>query len=148
MKDKLKKDYLTKEEIDTIIIAAMNSLRKDENLIEGLNFNYLAMEHSFFDSLGIFCIKDFNDEERDKLYNEGLLDEFIDSVKNARYAYNLLHTIADKSVNNIEGVINKLFGDITNSNTNLEDLQEALPQLQEVFQKYDNIVNGNAEETK
>ena len=147
MKDKLKKDYLTKEEIDAIIIAAMGAFR-EESLIEGLNFNYLAMEHSFIDSLGLICIKDFNDEIRDEIYNEGLRDEFIDSIKNARYTYNLLHTIADKSINNIEGVINKLFGDIANSNTNLEDLQEALPQLQEVFQKYDNIVNRSDEETK
>ena len=147
MKDKLKRDYLTKEEIDTIIIAAMKAFR-EEGLIEGLNFNYLAMEHSFFDSLGIFCIKDFDDEARDELYNKGLLDEFIDSIKNARYTYNLLHSIADKSINNIEGVITKLFGDISNNNINIEDLEKALPQLQEAFTKYDKIINRNVEETK
>ena len=60
-----------------------------------------------------------------------------------------LNKIADKSINNIEGVINKLFGDMSNNNVNLEDLQEALPQLQEVFNKYDNIISGNnTEETK
>ena len=145
---KLKKDYLTKEEIDTIIIAAMNSLREDENLIEGLNFNYLAMEHSFIDSLGIICIENFDDDIRDKIYNDGIREEFIDGIKNARYTYNLLNKIADKSINNLEGVISKLFGDIENSNSNLDDLQEALPQLQEVFSKYDNIMNRNTEETK
>lgn len=145
---KLKKDYLTKEEIDAIIIAAMRAFR-EESLIDDLNFNYLAMEHSFIDSLGLICIEDFDDEVRDKIYNEGLRDEFIDSIKNARYTYNLLNKIADKSINNIEGVINKLFGDMSNNNINLEDLQETLPQLQEVFNKYDNIISGNnTEETK
>ena len=144
---KLKKDYLTKEEIDAIIVAAMGAFR-EESLIEGLNFNYLAMEHSFIDSLGIICVENFDDEIRDKIYNEGIREEFIDSIKNARYTYNLLNKIADKSINNLEGVISKLFGNMENSNPNLNDLQEALPQLQEVFNKYDNIMNRNTEETK
>lgn len=147
MKDKLKKDYLTKEEIDAIIIAAMGAFR-EESLIEGLNFNYLAMEHSFIDSLGLICIKDFNDEIRDEIYNEGLRDEFIDSIKNARYTYDLLNKIADKSINNIEGVINKFFGNISENDVNLDDIEKVLPQFQEVVEKYNNIVNRNDEETK
>lgn len=146
---KLKKDYLTKEEIDAIIIAAMGSFR-EESLIEGLNFNYLAMEHSFIDSLGLICIEDFNDEIRDKIYNEGIRDEFIDSIKNARYTYNLLNKIADKSINNLEleGVINQYVGNIPDNNTGLEDLEQLLPQFQEVVEKYNKIVNRNTEETK
>lgn len=147
MKDKLKKDYLTKEEIDAIIIAAMGAFR-EESLIEGLNFNYLAMEHSFIDSLGLICIKDFNDEIRDEIYNEGLRDEFIDSIKNARYTYDLLNKIADKSINNIEGVINKFFGNISENDINLDDIEKVLPQFQEVVEKYNDIVNRNDEETK
>lgn len=147
MKDKLKKDYLTKEEIDAIIIAAMGAFR-EESLIEGLNFNYLAMEHSFIDSLGLICIKDFNDEIRDEIYNEGLRDEFIDSIKNARYAYDLLNKIADKSINNIEGVINKFFSNIPENDINLDDIEKVLPQFQEVVEKYNNIVNRNDEETE
>lgn len=147
MKDKLKKDYLTKEEIDAIIIAAMGAFR-EESLIEGLNFNYLAMEHSFIDSLGLICIKDFNDEIRDEIYNEGLRDEFIDSIKNARYTYDLLNKIADKSINNIEGVISKFFGNISENDVNLDDIEKVLPQFQEVVEKYNNIVNRNDEETK
>ena len=144
---KLKKDYLTKEEIDAIIVAAMGSFR-EESLIEGLNFNYLAMEHSFIDSLGLICIEDFNDEIRDKIYNEGIRDEFIDSIKNARYTYNLLNKIADKSINSLEGVINNFFGKLSDENSDIDSLQEALPQLQEVFDKYDKIVNRNTEETE
>lgn len=144
---KLKKDYLTKEEIDAIIIVSMNSFKED-SLIEGLNFNYLAMEHSFIDSLGTICIENFDDETRDKIYNEGLRDEFIDSIKNARYTYNLLNKIADKSINNLEGVLNKFFGNISENNMSLEDLEKAIPQFQEVMDKYNNIINGKAEETK
>ena len=144
---KLKKDYLTKEEIDAIIVAAMGSFR-EESLIEGLNFNYLAMEHSFIDSLGLICIEDFNDEIRDKIYNEGIRDEFIDSIKNARYTYNLLNKIADKSINNLEGVLTKFFGNMSDENMSLEDLEKAIPQFQEVMDKYNNIINGNTEETK
>lgn len=146
MKDKLKKDYLAKEEIDAIIIAAMEAF-KEPSLIEGLNFNYLAMEHSFIDSLGILCIENFDDDKRDEIYNKGLIDELIDSIKNARYAYSLLHTIADKSINNIEGVINK-FSDISDENIDLENLEKMLPQLQEAFKQYDKIINRNTEETK
>lgn len=146
MKDKLKKDYLAKEEIDAIIIAAMEAF-KEPSLIEGLNFNYLAMEHSFIDSLGILCIENFDDDKRDEIYNKGLIDELIDNIKNARYAYNLLHTIADKSINNIEGVINK-FSDISDENIDLENLEKMLPQLQEAFKQYDKIINRNTEETK
>lgn len=145
-KSKLKKDYLTKEEIDAIIIAAMNSFR-EESLIEGLSFNYLAMEHSFINSLGILCIENFDDASRDAIYNEGLIDEFIDSVKNARYTYNLLNKIADKAINSLEGVMSKLTN-FTDENYNMEDLQKAIPEINEVFQKYDNIINPNIEETK
>lgn len=144
---KLKKDYLTKEEIDSIIIVAMGAFRED-SLIEGLNFNYLAMEHSFIDSLGLICVENFDDETRDKIYNEGLRDEFIDSVKNARYTYNLLNKIADKSINNLEGVLTKFFGNMSEENMSLEDLEKAIPQFQEVMDKYNNIINGNTEETK
>lgn len=144
---KLKKDYLTKEEIDSIIIVAMGAFRED-SLIEGLNFNYLAMEHSFIDSLGLICVENFDDETRDKIYNEGLRDEFIDSVKNARYTYNLLNKIADKSINNLEGVLTKFFGNMSDENMSLEDLEKAIPQFQEVMDKYNNIINGNTEETK
>lgn len=143
---KLKKDYLTKEEIDAIIIVSMNSFR-DESLIEGLNFNYLAMEHSFIDSLGTICIDNFNDDVRDKIYNEGIRDEFIDSIKNARYTYNLLNKIADKSINNLEGVIRK-FLNAPDEDVDLENLEKMLPQLQEAFKKYDEIINRNVEETK
>ena len=47
-------------------------------------------------------------------------------------------------------IIGVEFKDLKKLNPSItaEDLQEALPQLQEVFQKYDNIVNRNAEETK
>lgn len=144
---KLKKNYLTKEEIDSIIIVAMGAFRED-SLIEGLNFNYLAMEHSFIDSLGLICVENFDDETRDKIYNEGLRDEFIDSVKNARYTYNLLNKIADKSINNLEGVLTKFFGNMSDENMSLEDLEKAIPQFQEVMDKYNNIINGNTEETK
>ena len=143
----LKKDYLTKEEIDAIIVAAMGSFR-EESLIEGLNFNYLAMEHSFIDSLGLICIENFNDKTRDEIYNKGIRDEFIDSIKNARYTYNLLNKIADKSINSLEGVINNFFGKLSDENSDIDSLQEALPQLQEVFDKYDKIVNRNTEETE
>lgn len=146
IKNKLKKDYLTKEEIDAIIIAAMNSFR-EESLIEGLSFNYLSMEHSFINSLGILCIENFDDESRDAIYNEGLIDEFIDSIKNARYTYNLLNKIADKAINSLEGVMSKLTN-FTDENYNMEDLQKAIPEINEVFQKYDNIINPNIEETK
>ncbi len=145
-KSKLKKDYLTKEEIDAIIIAAMNSFR-EESLIEGLSFNYLAMEHSFINSLGILCIENFDDKSRDAIYNEGLIDEFIDSIKNARYTYNLLNKIADKAINSLEGVMGKLTN-FTDENYNMEDLQKAIPEINEVFQKYDSIINPNIEETK
>lgn len=144
---KFKKNYLTKEEIDSIIIVAMGAFRED-SLIEGLNFNYLAMEHSFIDSLGLICVENFDDETRDKIYNEGLRDEFIDSVKNARYTYNLLNKIADKSINNLEGVLTKFFGNMSEENMSLEDLEKAIPQFQEVMDKYNNIINGNTEETK
>ena len=144
---KFKKNYLTKEEIDSIIIVAMGAFRED-SLIEGLNFNYLAMEHSFIDSLGLICVENFDDETRDKIYNEGLRDEFIDSVKNARYTYNLLNKIADKSINNLEGVLTKFFGNMSDENMSLEDLEKAIPQFQEVMDKYNNIINGNTEETK
>lgn len=147
MNFKLKKDYLTKEEIDSIIIVAMGAFRED-SLIEGLNFNYLAMEHSFIDSLGLICVENFDDETRDKIYNEGLRDEFIDGVKNARYTYNLLNKIADKSINNLEGVLTKFFGNMSEENMSLEDLEKAIPQFQEVMDKYNNIINGNTEETK
>ena len=30
----------------------------------------------------------------------------------------------------------------------LEDLEKAIPQFQEVMDKYNNIINGKAEETK
>lgn len=144
---KLKKDYLTKEEIDAIIVAAMGAFR-EESLIEGLNFNYLAMEHSFIDSLGIICVENFDDETRDKIYNEGIREELIDSIKNARYTYSLLNKIADKSINSLDGVINNFFGKLSDDNADINSLQDALPQLQEVFDKYDQIVNRNTEETK
>lgn len=146
---KLKKDYLTKEEIDAIIVAAMGSFR-EESLIEGLNFNYLAMEHSFIDSLGLICIEDFDDEIRDKIYNEGIRDEFIDSIKNARYTYNLLNKIADKSIQNLEleGVMNQYIGEIPENSVDLNDLEKILPQFQEVVEKYNKIISGTKEETK
>ena len=146
---KFKKKYLTKEEIDAIIVAAMGSFR-EESLIEGLNFNYLAMEHSFIDSLGLICIEDFDDEIRDKIYNEGIRDEFIDSIKNARYTYNLLNKIADKSIQNLEleGVMNQYIGEIPENSVDLNDLEKILPQFQEVVEKYNKIISGTKEETK
>ena len=59
-----------------------------------------------------------------------------------------MNKIADKSINNLEGVLNKFFGNISENNMSLEDLEKAIPQFQEVMDKYNNIINGKAEETK
>lgn len=146
MEYKLKKDYLTREESKAIIANSMkNFFDKEDNLIEGLNFNYLDMDERFFDSLGLFCIEDYNDDIKDYIYNEGKQEELLDSIKNANETYDMLYCVADKT-SSLENILYDVFKSLPRQE-DIGNLNELMPNLKETFDKYDEIIRNNKGET-
>lgn len=147
MEYKLKKDYLTRVESNAIIANAMKDFNKS-GIIEGLNFDYLNMDERFFDSLGLLCIENYNDEIKDGIYNEGKTEELLMSITNASEAYDMLYYLADRTAS----LDNALIGLLRNlpNNDDIKNLDELVPQLKETFDKYDDITrrNNNEETTE
>ena len=147
MEYKLKKNYLTRVESNAIIANAMKGFDKS-GIIEGLNFNYLDMDERFFDSLGLLCIEDYNDEIKDGIYNEGKTEELLASITNASETYDMLYYLADRAAS----LDNALIGLLRNlpNNDDIKNLDELVPQLKETFDKYDDITrrNNNEETTE
>lgn len=147
MEYKLKKDYLTRVESNAIIANAMKGFDKS-GIIEGLNFDYLNMDERFFDSLGLLCIEDYNDEIKDGIYNEGKTEELLASITNASETYDMLYYLADRAAS----LDNALIGLLRNlpNNDDIKNLDELVPQLKETFDKYDDITrrNNNEETTE
>lgn len=147
MEYKLKKDYLTRVESYAIIANAMKGFDKF-GIIEGLNFDYLNMDERFFDSLGLLCIEDYNDEIKDGIYNEGKTEELLASITNASETYDMLYYLADRAAS----LDNALIGLLRNlpNNDDIKNLDELVPQLKETFDKYDDITrrNNNEETTE
>lgn len=147
MEYKLKKDYLTRVESNAIIANAMKGFNKT-GIIEGLNFDYLDMDERFFDSLGLLCIENYNDEIKDGIYNEGKTEELLASITNAMEAYDMLYYLADRAAS----LDNALIGLLRNlpNNDDIKNLDELVPQLKETFDKYDEITrrNNNEETTE
>jgi len=147
MEYKLKKNYLTRVESNAIIANAMKGFNKS-GIIEGLNFDYLDMDERFFDSLGLLCIEDYNDEIKDGIYNEGKTEELLASITNASETYDMLYYLADRAAS----LDNALIGLLRNlpNNDDIKNLDELVPQLKETFDKYDEITrrNNNEETTE
>ena len=147
MEYKLKKDYLTRVESNAIIANAMKGFNKP-GIIEGLNFDYLDMDERFFDSLGLLCIENYNDEIKDGIYNEGKTEELLASITNASETYDMLYYLADRAAS----LDNALIGLLRNlpNNDDIKNLDELVPQLKETFDKYDDITrrNNNEETTE
>ena len=147
MEYKLKKNYLTRVESNAIIANAMKDFNKS-GLIEGLNFDYLNMDERFFDSLGLLCIENYNDEIKDGIYNEGKTEELLMSITNASETYDMLYYLADRTAS----LDNALIGLLRNlpNNDDIKNLDELVPQLKETFDKYDDIIrrNNNEETTE
>ncbi|MCI6457197.1 MAG: hypothetical protein MSA56_05805 [Clostridium sp.] len=147
MEYKLKKNYLTRVESNAIIANAMKDFNKS-GIIEGLNFDYLNMDERFFDSLGLLCIENYNDEIKDGIYNEGKTEELLASITNASETYDMLYYLADRAAS----LDNALIGLLRNlpNNDDIKNLDELVPQLKETFDKYDDITrrNNNEETTE
>ena len=147
MEYKLKKDYLTRVESNAIIANAMKGFNK-AGIVEGLNFDYLDMDERFFDSLGLLCIEDYNDDIKDGIYNEGKTEELLASITNASETYDMLYYLADRAAS----LDNALIGLLRNlpNNDDIKNLDELVPQLKETFDKYDDITrrNNNEETTE
>lgn len=138
MEYKLKKDYLTRSESKAIIANSMkNFFDTENNIINGLNFNFLDMDERFFDSLGLFCIEDYNDEIKEAIYNEGKEEELLESITNAADTYEMLYYIAEKA----SSIDNSLFELLKNfgGENNYDEIEKVMPQLQDAFKKYDEI---------
>lgn len=142
MEYKLKKDYLTRVESNAIIVNAMKGFYK-EGIIDGLNFNYLSMDERFFDSLGLLCIEDYNDEIKESIYNEGKTEELLASITNAEDAYNMLYMIADKT-SSLENIMYGLLKNIPDMK-DLKNLDDLAPRLNNAFDKYEKIIHKNNE---
>ena len=147
MEYKLKKNYLTRVESNAIIANAMKDFNKSW-IIEWLNFDYLNMDERFFDSLGLLCIENYNDEIKDGIYNEGKTEELLASITNASETYDMLYYLADRAAS----LDNALIGLLRNlpNNDDIKNLDELVPQLKETFDKYDDITrrNNNEETTE
>lgn len=147
MEYKLKKNYLTRVESNAIIANAMKDFNKS-GIVEGLNFDYLNMDERFFDSLGLLCIENYNDEIKDGIYNEGKTEELLMSITNASETYDMLYYLADRA----SSLDNALIGLLRNlpNNDDIKNLDELVPQLKETFDKYDDITrrNNNEETTE
>ena len=145
MKYELKKDYLTREESNAIIINSMKKFFNSEtNVIEGLNFEYLSLEERFFDSLGLLCIKDYNDKLKEYIYNEGKEEELLCSIKNAEDTYEMLYLIADKA-SSLENLLSDFLKKLPNMD-DLKNIDDLIPQIKDAFDKYDKITKGEATE--
>lgn len=142
MEYKLKKNYLTRVEGEAIIANAMKGFNKS-GLVEGLNCDYFSMDERFFDSLGLLCIEDYNDEIKEGIYNEGKTEELLESITNALEIYDMLYYIADK----VSSLDNALIGLLRNlpNNEDIKNLDELIPQLKETFNKYDDITRKQNE---
>ncbi len=116
----------------------------NKGIIEELNYDYIGMEEAFFNALCITCIENYDENMREELYNKGLFMELVDYITNARYAYNLVHTISDKvfSINNsIDNFLNKLIDKIPEMD-NLNEIIGNLPdEFKEVFSQYRSIID-------
>ena len=110
-------------------------------IIEGLNFDYLNMDERFFDSLGLLCVENYNDEIKDEIYNEGKTEELLASITNASETYDMLYYLADRAAS----LDNALIGLLRNlpNNDDIKNLDELVPQLKETFDKYDDITRRN-----
>lgn len=142
MEYKLKKDYLTRVESNAIIVNAMKGFY-EEGIVDGLNFNYLGMDERFFDSLGLLCIEDYNDEIKEFIYNEGKTEELLASITNAEDAYNMLYMIADKT-SSLENIMYGLLKNIPDMK-DLKNLDDLAPRLNNAFDKYEKIIHKNNE---
>lgn len=142
MEYKLKKDYLTRVEGEAIIANAMKGFNKP-GLVEGLNFDYFSMDERFFDSLGLLCIEDYNDEIKEYIYNEGKIEELLESITNASEIYDMLYCMADKT-SSLDNVLIGLLRNLPN-NEDIKNLDELMPQLKETFDRYDDITRKNNE---
>lgn len=142
MEYKLKKDYLTRVEGEAIIANAMKGFNKP-GLVEELNFDYFSMDERFFDSLGLLCIEDYNDEIKEYIYNEGKIEELLESITNASEIYDMLYCIADKT-SSLDNVLIGLLRNLPN-NEDIKNLDELMPQLKETFDRYDDITRKNNE---
>lgn len=140
MKYELKKDYLTRVESNAIIVNAMKEFY-EEGIVDGLSFNYLGMDERFFDSLGLLCIKDYNDEIKEFIYNEGKTEELLASITNAEDAYNMLYMIADKT-SSLENIMYGLLKNIPDMK-DLKNLDDLAPRLNNAFDKYEKIIHKN-----
>lgn len=151
---KLKKDYLTNDEVNYMITEALEAY-KEPSGIEGYNFNALNMMTNFNALLFSYCIDDYdigNIDDYNKYYNLGVQTELLMEITNAMEAYNLLNSIA-KQMSSISGVIDKglnsLISVISTKMPEREALEKMMKKLPKEFNKaledYNNIIGNNNE---
>lgn len=139
MEYELKKDYLTREEVKTMLIVALQNFQQEGN-IEGYLYDYFSMEDSFFDALGLFCIKDFNDEIRENLYNKGLFNELLDKVTNAKHAYDTMYLIANK-MSSIDNIVGTLVKTVIKNVPDEKSMKKLLKNWDKITKEYNEIMN-------
>lgn len=143
----LKKDYLTRAEGEGIITYAIQSFN-NKGIIEGLSYDYLGLENAFFDALCLICVKDFDDEKRELIYNAGMKNILIDKIINAKDIYNEMHFIAKEftSIGNTLSIfVENLFSKLPNEEM-LDNLNAKMPELKSALEQYNKIINGSNQE--
>lgn len=151
-KIKLKKNYLTNAEVNFIVSEALKTyIDKEENDIEGYDYNPLTMITNFYAMLFELCIKDYNldnIEDYNKYYNDGVHLKLLENIINAKEAYDLMIKLSGEitSLSNIIGRSLKLFIDKIPEKNDFSEILTKLPEeWQKVADEYNNII-GKSEE--
>jgi len=124
---KLKKDYLSIDEVEASVGAAI-SAAVEKGDFDFYDFSPMSMKVSFYASLFYYCIEDFdieNSEDFNKYYNLGVQTELLKAIKNAQDAYDMMMSIY-QDMTNIQGTLLKGIDKI------IKVLEEKLPKEKEL----------------
>ncbi len=145
------KEGLTEEEFISLINISIKAYEGNDDDLDNLSFtryNPVAMEKYFNRLLFIICIKDFNEEDFDKYFVEGIHLLLRREVINVQYAYDVLKSMVNDSLNvgnildvNLRTLIRIIENKLPEKNE-LEKLLKKLPkEWSKVFGEHENLVN-------
>lgn len=97
---------------------------------------------AFCRTLGTLCIKDFDGELHEEIFSNGLYDELICQIKNAKKAYEIVESNLDRTLS-VSNAINQALNLIISKLPEDKDLDKILKKLpkewNKVFSEYKSI---------
>ncbi len=148
MEYKIKSYKLSAAQVSNLVKGAIE-IYKEGDFVEDYAFNPVDMEINFYAGLFYYTIEGYdkiedNDEKFNELFTNGVHNELMDKITNAKMAYDLMWKTANEIGSSIGSILSKVNSFIDNIPSNIDDLEKISKNLpkewEKVFNQYSQII--------